>query len=210
MNRFIVVEGCDYSGKSTAVRLIAEILKELDLPVTVHQDLGGTELSQTVRKLLTSNYQELSAIEQVLLVQFSREHGQRNIVLPALKRGDFVVSDRYIDSTLVYNIPTVSQETLFSRIRRCGLTLDTFFTIYLTANREVSLERAKASRSTDDSMDSLIMDNFNFYRAKYDRVMNDRKEFSEERFFNIENIGTEEQLKQNLRDVLAKIISLTK
>ena len=102
MNRgkFITFEGGEGSGKSTQARLLAEALRAKGLDVVVTREPGGTPLGESIRELILANRPALDA-EFLLFAAARAEHVVRKI-LPALQAGQWVVCDRYIDSTRVY------------------------------------------------------------------------------------------------------------
>lgn len=101
---FIVVEGIDYSGKSTVVEQIGIILKQNNYEVCETREPGGFTLGERVREILVSedaNKPEDKDIWGILLAATRIEHG-RHLIKPALKDGKVVISSRYIFSTSVY------------------------------------------------------------------------------------------------------------
>lgn len=102
MNRgkFITFEGGEGSGKSTQARLLAEALRAKGLDVVVTREPGGTPLGESIRELILANRPALDA-EFLLFAAARAEHVAQKI-LPALQVGQWVVCDRYIDSTRVY------------------------------------------------------------------------------------------------------------
>jgi dTMP kinase len=100
---FISFEGVEGTGKSTLTRLLAHHLRERGFNVTETAEPGGTAISQKIREILLSPaHTEMDAITELLLYNASRVQHIRQIILPALKRGDVVVTDRFIDSTVAY------------------------------------------------------------------------------------------------------------
>ncbi|MEQ1712312.1 MAG: dTMP kinase [Hyphomicrobium sp.] len=102
MNRgkFITFEGGEGSGKSTQARLLAEALRAKGHDVVVTREPGGTPLGESIRELILANRPALDA-EFLLFAAARAEHVAQKI-LPALEAGRWVVCDRYIDSTRVY------------------------------------------------------------------------------------------------------------
>lgn len=102
MNRgkFITFEGGEGSGKSTQARRLAETLRAKGRDVVVTREPGGTPLGESIRELILANRPALDA--EFLLFAAARAEHVATKILPALQAGQWVVCDRYIDSTRVY------------------------------------------------------------------------------------------------------------
>ncbi|HVC38965.1 MAG TPA: dTMP kinase [Candidatus Dormibacteraeota bacterium] len=113
---FISVEGIDGSGKSTQARGLAERLEQLGERVTAARDPGSTALGERVRALLLtdSSGPPTAPLAEVALFLAARVQLLHEVIDPALSRGEVVVCDRFIDSTLAYQGfgRGVSQDTL--------------------------------------------------------------------------------------------------
>jgi dTMP kinase len=98
---FITFEGVDGSGKSTQVRLVAEQLRAEGRQVLETREPGGTELGEKVRDLILAG-ETLAPWAEALLFAAARAQLVDEVMRPALARGEDVLSDRYIDSSLAY------------------------------------------------------------------------------------------------------------
>lgn len=100
---FISLEGIEGTGKSTQVRLLAEYLNGKGFKITRTEEPGGTRISLKIRELLLSlDSRGMEPITELLLYNASRVQHIREVIMPALKRGDIVISDRFSDSTVAY------------------------------------------------------------------------------------------------------------
>jgi len=100
---FITFEGGEGSGKSTHVRLLAEKLKALGLDVVLTREPGGSPGAEIIRHILLSGLAKpLGADTEAILFAAARDDHVRTVILPAIKAGKWVVCDRFIDSTRVY------------------------------------------------------------------------------------------------------------
>jgi dTMP kinase len=144
---FITFEGMDGSGKTTQMRRLAERLRGMGRTVRETVEPGGPPISMKIRRiLLDSANQELSPMTELLLYFASRAQNVDEWIIPALGRGEIVLSDRFTDSSLVYQgcgrglgVETVAE---LERIACRGLKPD--LTILVDVDPEASLTRARA------------------------------------------------------------------
>ena len=99
---FISFEGPEASGKSTQIKLLQKFFKSHKIPYLLTREPGGTALAEKLRKIILDKKQNISTIEEVLLLMSSRLNHVNQIIKPALNEGKIVISDRYADSTFVY------------------------------------------------------------------------------------------------------------
>jgi dTMP kinase len=101
---FITFEGTEGCGKSTQVKRLAARLESLGIPLLVTREPGGTPIGETIRELLQFAPQSsgMTAETELLLFEASRSQLVRETIKPALERGLCVISDRFFDSTTVY------------------------------------------------------------------------------------------------------------
>jgi dTMP kinase len=100
---FISFEGLDGCGKSTQMDLLAAALRERGYVVLITREPGGTTLGESIREvLLDPRYHGMSARAEALLYAAARAHLVEQVIRPALKDGQVVLCDRYIDSSLAY------------------------------------------------------------------------------------------------------------
>lgn len=98
--RFITFEGIDGAGKTTHLRWVADYLRGRELPVIVSREPGGTPLGEALRTILLSEPMHPET-EALLMFAARREH-VANVIKPALDRGEWVLCDRFSDSTYAY------------------------------------------------------------------------------------------------------------
>ena len=99
---FISFEGPEASGKSSQIKLLANYLKKNKIPHLVTREPGGTKISEKLRKIILDKKTNISLKEEILLLMSARLNHINEIILPALERGKIVISDRFADSTFVY------------------------------------------------------------------------------------------------------------
>lgn len=98
--KFITFEGVDGAGKSTHVGAVAQYLRDRGLQVVTTREPGGTTLGEKLRELLLHEPMHLET-EALLMFAARREHIAQ-VILPAIHRGDWVISDRFTDASFAY------------------------------------------------------------------------------------------------------------
>jgi dTMP kinase len=102
-SRFVTLEGGEGAGKSTALSALRDFLLSRGFEVVSTREPGGTALAEQIRGLLLDTHHEPPAPETELLLMFAaRAQHVREVILPALARGAWVVSDRFTDSSYAY------------------------------------------------------------------------------------------------------------
>ena len=100
---FITFEGIDGCGKSTQARLLIEKLNSFKIKTSFVREPGGTKISEEIRSVLLDHREEdMSSRTEALLMCASRAQLTKNIIIPELESGKWVIADRYSDSTLAY------------------------------------------------------------------------------------------------------------
>jgi dTMP kinase len=101
--RFISFEGMDGSGKSTQISYLASALRRLGIDVVLTREPGGTPLGETIRALLLDvNNRGMHPTTELSLMFASRAQLVAMVIEPALKRGEWVLCDRFVDSSEAY------------------------------------------------------------------------------------------------------------
>jgi len=100
---FITFEGLEGCGKTTQAKKLYRYLSRKGFPSVFTKEPGGTGIGQRIRKiLLDQKNEEMSYTAEMLLFLASRAENVRLVILPALEEGKIVISDRFFDSTTVY------------------------------------------------------------------------------------------------------------
>ena len=149
-------EGIDGCGKSTLLNELAEWLKEKAIPFIKTREPGSTRLGERVREvLLDPSFGTMNDQAEVLLYSASRAQLVHEVIRPALKRGMWVLADRYIDATLAYQ--GFGRGLELGPLRRIqdwatgGLWPD--ITILLDCEVDVASGRMKARVGTEDRIE---------------------------------------------------------
>jgi dTMP kinase len=151
---FLTFEGPEGSGKSTQARVLAAKLRKLGHTVLETQEPGGTPIGMQIRRvLLDAKNHDLCPTAELLLMFANRAQNVDQWILPALARGEIVVSDRFTDSTLAYQgvARGLGAELVYEvdRIACRGLVPD--LTVVIDIDTEAGLTRARSrNRRTED------------------------------------------------------------
>ncbi|MBD5772012.1 dTMP kinase [Marinomonas colpomeniae] len=101
--KFISLEGGEGSGKTTAIHFIQQWLESNNIPYLMTREPGGTPLAEEIRQLVLSERNEtVNDVTELLLVFAARAQHLAEKIQPALEEGTWVISDRFLDSTYVY------------------------------------------------------------------------------------------------------------
>jgi dTMP kinase len=100
--KFISLEGGEGAGKSTQVRALAEALKQRGIDVLMTREPGGSDGAEKIRELLLGKDEQWDAQAEALLFAAARADHVAKTILPALEAGRWVLSDRFVDSSLAY------------------------------------------------------------------------------------------------------------
>ena len=147
MNRglFISFEGIDGVGKSTQLDLLVAHLNELGRTVCRTLEPGGTDLGREIRELLLHRKGEVAPRAEALLFAADRAHHVATVVRPALERGEVVVTDRYLDSSVAYQ--GSGRDLGFEQVRELSLFAVDGLLPQLTVLLDLDAEKAAARRT---------------------------------------------------------------
>ncbi|MFM8843316.1 MAG: dTMP kinase [Actinomycetota bacterium] len=163
---FISFEGGEGSGKSTQSKLLAEWFENEGQTVLLTREPGGTTLGKNLRKILLDNATgEIAPRSEALLYAADRAHHVFTLIRPALERGEVVITDRYIDSSIAYHgAGRVLSSGEVARINRWATeSLFPTLTIILDQPADIGLSRIKNA----DRLESESIDFHNRVRQEY-------------------------------------------
>lgn len=100
---FVTFEGCEGVGKTTQLNLLKEYLESTGQPAVFVREPGSTEISEQIRKIiLDPSNTAMTDMTEAYLYAASRAQLVREVIKPALERGELVICDRYVDSSIAY------------------------------------------------------------------------------------------------------------
>jgi len=174
--KFITLEGIEGSGKSTSLKDISHTLDQKSIDYIVTKEPGSGSLGKDLRSLLLNNDNKISGQVELLLMMADRKNHLESLVIPNLNNGNWVISDRYLDSTYAYQ--GGGREMDFALIDELSNTLNLpapDLTILFDLPVEIALERAK-QRANLDRFEKEPIDFHNRIRNIYkSRAMEDPK-----------------------------------
>ncbi|MDP3125669.1 MAG: dTMP kinase [Thiobacillus sp.] len=164
--KFITLDGVDGAGKSTHLGFVADWLRQQGREVIVTREPGGTPLGETLRELLL--HREMDADTELLLMFAARQEHLAQLILPALARGAWVLSDRFTDASYAYQCG--GRGIAVERIAALEAWVQRGFAPDLTLLFDVPPEVAEARRSAARTADRFVREAdpiFNRVRQAY-------------------------------------------
>lgn len=154
--KFITIEGCEGSGKTSIIKILCEDLANNNISYLSTREPGGSKISEQIRNvILNVDNTKMDYMTEALLYAASRRQHLEEIVKPALNEGKIVICDRYLDSSLAYQgyargigIEEVYNINMYAT---SGFLPD--LTIYIDIPVEVGLERIKDNNRNVNRLD---------------------------------------------------------
>ena len=169
--KFIVIEGLEGAGKSTAIQTVVETLMAHHVGNIVRtREPGGTVLAEKMRALVKEEHEGevLQDMTELLLMYAARVQLVENVIKPALKQGEWVVGDRHDLSSQAYQGGgrQLSNATMMALKQTALGDFKPDFTLYLDIDPKVGLERARG-RGELDRIEKMDISFFERTRARY-------------------------------------------
>ncbi|ODP97464.1 dTMP kinase [Salinivibrio sp. SS3] len=176
-NHFIVVEGLEGAGKSTAINQIKQVLLDVGIKdVITTREPGGTPLAEQLRTLVKQGHPDepLTDKAELLMLYAARVQLVENVIKPALAKGQWVVGDRHDMSSQAYQGGGRGMDTsLMQSLKETVLgEFAPSLTLYMDIDPEVGLARARG-RGDLDRIEKMQLDFFERTRARYLALAND-------------------------------------
>ncbi|WP_300294687.1 dTMP kinase [Nitrosomonas sp.] len=149
--KFITFEGIDGAGKSTHLAWLEHYLQDKGLEVVVTREPGGTALGEALRQLLLDHRQAMHPETEALLMFAARREHLDKVILPALDRGAWVISDRFTDASFAYQGGGrgMSTEKLEKLEQWVQAEFSPDLTLYFDVPVTLSRERVQSARVAD-------------------------------------------------------------
>lgn len=205
LGKFIVIEGMEGAGKSSAIAVIEAVLAEKNITFVNTREPGGTPLAEALRDIVKSaqHTEKLTDETELLLMYASRSQLLENRIYPALNQGQWVIGDRHDLSSRAYQgggrqldeslIDTIAQVTLKG--------FKPALTLYMDISPEIGLSRASAR----GELDRIELEQFEFF----ERVHKKYRELAsaDDSIITIDASQTIEKVHQDIRHALEEFFA---
>ena len=178
--RFITFEGGEGSGKSTQIRLFKKKLSKIG-NVILTREPGGTKESELIRKILVKGKEAKFSDEvEILLLYASRKDHLDKVIIPNLKKKNYVLCDRYIDSTFAYQTKGKLSNLKLIRLLNKSITGNILpsLTFYLDIDPSKGIRRSKRLSNKELRFENMplsyhrqIRQNFLALSKKHKRIV---------------------------------------
>ena len=177
-NLFVSFEGPEASGKSSQIKLLGKYLKKNKIPHIITREPGGTKIGEKLRKIILDKKENITPSEEILLLMSARLNHINNVILPSLKKGKIVISDRFADSTFVYqgyvnNFGLKKTLDLHKKLLNNFLPTKTF--LFILNSNEIN--RRLKLRKNKNKYDKINKDFHNKVIRGYKKISKNNKRF---------------------------------
>ncbi|QJR11120.1 Thymidylate kinase [Usitatibacter rugosus] len=201
--RFITLEGIDGAGKSSHVQFIADQVRERGVHVIDTREPGGTRVGEDVRKIVL--HEPMGVRAEAYLMFGARSEHVTKVIEPALAAGEWVICDRFIDSTYAYQcgghgLPRATFDALVKALEPAPVPDATFL---FDVDPALAAERQQGQQRTPDRFEREKTDFFRRVRGAYLERARDEPA----RIRVIDASGSFEQVRARLEAALAPVLA---
>ena len=165
--KFITLEGIEGSGKTSSIKSITDLLDRKRISYVVTREPGGSSIGSELRSILLDPKTEISSEVELLLMLADRKDHVEKVILPNLKTGNWVISDRFMDSSIAYQGGGRKLDKKMIDYFSKNLSLpNPDLTLLFDVPVEISLSRVKA-RGELDRFEQEKLDFHNRIREAY-------------------------------------------
>jgi len=201
---WITLEGGDGSGKTTQSNLLAQWLEEADRVVVRTREPGGSEVGQLIRDIVLHHRGDIAPRAEALLYAADRAHHVATVVRPALDRGEIVLQDRYLDSSVAYQ--GAGRVLGATEIRDLSLWAAEGALPDLTVLLDLDPDSARARLdSADKPFDRLEAEKTEFHGRVRDAYLG-LAEAEPERFLVLDAAASPQEIARRIRDRVATLL----
>lgn len=199
---FITFEGTDGSGKSTQIKLLRSWLNEHGINALLTREPGGTVISEKIRNIILDKANsEMSYMTEALLYAASRAQHVDQVIRPALSEGKTVISDRFVDSSIVYQgygRGLGESVEVINKYAMGNCVPDVTFLLKLDPSK--AIERASGGKP-----DRIESEKLSYHQAVYDAYLELEKKYPE-RIFGIDATGTIDEIHEEITDRIHELL----
>ncbi|SDG81566.1 MULTISPECIES: dTMP kinase [unclassified Duganella] len=197
MSKFITFEGIDGAGKSTHIAFVSDYIKQRGIALVSSREPGGTPLGEKLREIVLHEKMHLET--EALLVFASRREHLAQVIQPALARGDWVISDRFTDSTFAYQ--GGGRGTSLAKLEALEQWVHPDLQPDLTFLFDVPLEVARARLDATRELDKFEQEKADFFAATRNEYLRRAAQYPQ-RFRVIDSTQSIADIQQQLAAIL--------
>lgn len=196
---FLSLEGSDGCGKSTQAVLLRQFLEDAGYPVTYSREPGGCPISERIRDIILDVRSEGMSDEcEALLYAASRAQHVHEVILPALRRGDVMLCDRFVDSSIAYQgVGRGLGDWVWEINRRAAENNMPDLTLFFDLNPDEAIRR----RLNAAAADRLESEGDRFMRVVYDAFIGICEKHPD-RIIRVDASGNIEQIRDRVRQIV--------
>lgn len=196
---FLSLEGSDGCGKSTQAALLRQFLEDAGYPVTYSREPGGCPISERIRDIILDVRSEGMSDEcEALLYAASRAQHVHEVILPALCRGDVMLCDRFVDSSIAYQgVGRGLGDWVWEINRRAAENNMPNLTLFFDLNPDEAIRR----RLNAAAADRLESEGDRFMRVVYDAFIGICEKHPD-RIIRVDASGNIEQIRDRVRQIV--------
>ncbi len=196
---FLSLEGSDGCGKSTQATLLRQFLEDAGYPVTYSREPGGCPISERIRDIILDVRSEGMSDEcEALLYAASRAQHVHEVILPALRRGDVMLCDRFVDSSIAYQgVGRGLGDWVWEINRRAAENNMPNLTLFFDLNPDEAIRR----RLNAAAADRLESEGDRFMRVVYDAFIGICEKHPD-RIIRVDASGNIEQIRDRVRQIV--------
>ena len=199
--KFITLEGIEGSGKTSSIKSITNLLDDKGISYVVTREPGGSSIRSELRSILLDPQTNISSEVELMLMLADRKDHVEQVIVPNLKTGNWVISDRFMDSSFAYQGGgrKLDKKMIDSFSKNLSLPIPDL-TLLFDVPVEISLSRVKA-RGELDRFEQEEIDFHNRIREVY-------LELAEQNVNRIQIIDSSQAIEDMLKSVEEKIKNL--
>ena len=201
--KFITLEGMDGAGKSSHIENILATLRACGVEVVSTREPGGTPLGERLRELLL--HEQMHAETETLLMFAARREHIAQVIVPALARGEVVISDRFTDATFAYQGGGrgVDWSKIVQLEQWVQGDLQPDFTLLFDVPLEIARARiAQRAAQTQEALDKFEQESFDFFTRTREAYLQ-RAAQSPQRMAVIDSTQSLDDVKRQIREAMA-------
>lgn len=203
---FISFEGNDGSGKSSVIKAVHQKLNELGYNVILSREPGGSKIAEKIREIiLDKDNLGMDDWTEALLYAASRREHINKTIKPALDRGDIILCDRYLDSSLAYQgkARNLGIDNVYNMNQYATNGLLPDLTLLVCVRPEVGLDRIAKNRSDKDRLE---LETIEFHHNVYDGYQEVAKTYPNR----IKIVDGEKSMEEVANDAIEKVVTFVK